>query len=135
MDRADAVELYTDIHRMRAKNDRDAITPLFSEDAEFCMTGEARENSIAMGHIHAKLADVIDALIAEWEWVNYDIKTILVDGDQIAARTLVTVRHVPTDTVFDTELADFIDVRDGKVVMMREYCDTAHVGAIARSKA
>ncbi len=135
MNRNEAQAFLAHFHETRKRNDPEATLALFHEDATFSIAGEPHERSLAVQVGGRELTQVAQALVTQWEWQNVDFRTILADGDLIVVRYILTVRHVPTDRTVTSDVVDFITVTDGKVADMRQYIDTAYLGAVARGEA
>ncbi|MGI9394886.1 MAG: nuclear transport factor 2 family protein [Boseongicola sp.] len=132
MDKSEATRFLMEFHEQRKLNDADALLEFFTEDAEFSIAGETRDNSIALrvGGPGA-FAELLRSLVSDWEWINVDFKNIATDGDTLIARYFLTIHHVPADRTVTTDVVDIMEMRDGKVASMRQFVDTAHLSAIA----
>ncbi|MEO0958864.1 MAG: nuclear transport factor 2 family protein [Pseudomonadota bacterium] len=132
MNVAEARALLTEFHEARKKNDPDTLRPFFAEGATFSVAGQLRENSIAMEVIDkAGFEHALHEILRDWRWIDVDFKTVMADGDLVVVRYLLTVEHVPSQQSFTTDIVDFVTVRDGKITDMRQFVDTAHLGAVA----
>ncbi len=132
MNNSEALEFLQHFHDRRKRNNPDDIIGLFTEDAVFSIAGQERKESIAVRDCEpGTLPDIARILVAEWEWIDVDFKTVIAEGDLVIARYDLTVRHVPTNRTTVTDIVDFMTVRDGKVASMRQFVDTAHLSAIA----
>ena len=68
--------------------------------------------------------------IASFEFIKRDIISMIVDGDRAAVRCRLTVRFVPNDKTFTTELVDLFKIQDGKIIELVEFADTALIKEI-----
>jgi hypothetical protein len=107
------------------------------------MTDDVRGYSLAAGAPGAEFTASINSkgeferyfqgLLADWEMIYYKTEEFLVDGDSIAMRGSTSWRHRKTGRVVKTPKADFVTFRDGKVVELHEFYDTAALMAAAKS--
>ena len=72
----------------------------------------------------AALQAMFEHLFPIWDWSNFDIHSIHVDGDKVFVHLSGQVRHVPTGKVLDTEILDKLTIRDGKIIDFAEFLDT-----------
>ena len=68
--------------------------------------------------------------IEHFAFEKREILTELVDGNSAAIRSRLVIRYRPTAKVFSTEVLDLFTFRDGKIIELIEYADTALVKAI-----
>jgi hypothetical protein len=106
------------------------------------MTDDVRCYSLAAGAPAAEFTAPISSkrdferyfqgLLADWEMIYYKTEQFLVDGDSIAVRGSTAWRNRKTGRVVETPKADFVTFRDGKVVELHEFYDTAAMMAAAK---
>jgi ketosteroid isomerase-like protein len=65
------------------------------------------------------------ALIAVFDFINRDIISMVIDGERVAVHSRVKIRFVSRDRTFTTDLLDSFHFRDGKIVELLEFADTA----------
>ena len=70
-------------------------------------------------------------LVEAFTFNSYDITALLVEGSRAAVRAKANITSVKSGATVDMELADFIEVRDGRVVSFVQFCDTALVVKIS----
>lgn len=132
MDQSDARSFLTRFHDVRKRNDAGAILEFFVDEPEFCISGQCRPDSIAARHASTEdFKELVRHLTSTWAWINVDFHDIIVSGDLLISRYTLTLRHIPNDRQTETEIVDFMKMRDGKVASMTQYVDTAHLSAIA----
>jgi ketosteroid isomerase-like protein len=56
------------------------------------------------------------------------MEDLLIDGNRAAVRWSARVQNITTGDSFTTELADFIEVDQEKVISLNEFLDTALAG-------
>jgi len=69
-------------------------------------------------------------LAQTYDYLAYDVKTLVADGDHAAAEVQVCLRHKKTGTMIEMTVADFWTIRDGEITSLTEYFDTAMILAI-----
>lgn len=69
----------------------------------------------------------------DWQMIHYTVDELIAQGDRVVMLGSSCWRNKHTGRVVDTPKADFLRVRDGKVVEFYEFYDTAQ--AIAASTA
>lgn len=74
-------------------------------------------------------------LAADWAMIYYNVDRFLVDGDWVVMLGWCSWRHRRTNLVVETPKADFMQVKDGKIVKFREFFDTAQALAATRPTA
>jgi ketosteroid isomerase-like protein len=70
------------------------------------------------------LRSMFEGLFPAWDWSNFEIRSIHVDGDKAFVHLSGPIRHVPTGKVIDTEVLDRLTIKDGLIVDFVEYVDT-----------
>ncbi|MEL7163839.1 MAG: nuclear transport factor 2 family protein [Pseudomonadota bacterium] len=132
MDQSDAETFVARFHDVRKSNDAEAIMEFFVDQPEFCISGQCRATSIAARHEKTDdFTALAQHLTSTWSWINVVFHNIVVSDDLLITRYTLTVRHLPTDRQTETDIVDFMRMRDGKVASMTQYVDTAHLSAIA----
>jgi ketosteroid isomerase-like protein len=54
-----------------------------------------------------------------------DIVYTVVEGERAVVHSRVEMRFVPNDTVFVTDILDVFRFKDGKIIQLEEFADTA----------
>jgi len=118
-------------YRARDTGSLDGLMAEFHPDAVFTLAGDKNTTEMAgcmCGHSEVKGAAA--KLIDTFEFTQRDILTELVDNDRVAVRSRVTVRSCPTNRTRETEILDLFTIRDGKIVELIEFADTALIKAM-----
>jgi ketosteroid isomerase-like protein len=71
-------------------------------------------------------------LIGAFEFVERDVVSLVIDSEQAAVHCRVKLRFIPKDRTITTDLLDLWTFRDGKVVELVEFVDTALVNELMR---
>lgn len=67
----------------------------------------------------------ISLLVDNFEFTNFEVLTLVVEGDTIAFHWRANVRNPKNGKEGSTELMDIWTVKDGKASSMVQACDTA----------
>jgi ketosteroid isomerase-like protein len=70
------------------------------------------------------LRSMFEGLFPAWDWSNFEIRSIHVDGDRAFVHLSGQIRHVPTGKIIDTEILDRLTIKDGLIVDFAEFLDT-----------
>ena len=73
-----------------------------------------------------------EGLGRDWEMLHYVIDDYVAQGDRVVALGRCGFRHRRTGRVVETDKADVVRIRDGRIVSFFEYYDTAGVDAATR---
>jgi len=126
MDRSETEAFIRQLYAARIDGDLAALGKAFAENAKFQVAGSTDFSmlaTVAEGHdgVMGLLQTMVDSLALE----DFTILDLLIDGDKAAVRWRATVHLVTSGQTLSTELADFIEIADGKVVAFIEFLDTA----------
>ncbi len=129
MDRNETEEFVKKLYAARVDGDMEALAEAFAEDARFQVAGSPEASMLATfieGHdgVMALIRTMVDSFALE----DFTILDLVVEGNKVAIRWGATVRNVSSGDVYTTELADFIELKDGKVKTFIEFLDTALAG-------
>lgn len=133
MDREAIKTLIDQAYEARRTESIEGVIAIFHPDAKFELAG-AREHTPALGtaHGHQELRKTLAQLVANFQFLQRDIVSILIDGERAAVHSRVKLRFVPKDTTVTTELVDLWKFKDGKIVELIEFVDTALVNQMMR---
>jgi ketosteroid isomerase-like protein len=129
MDRSETEALIRKLYAARIEGDMPTLAGLFAETAKFQIAGSPEFSvlaTLADGHdgVMRVLQTMADSLALE----DFTVLDLLVDGPKVAVRWRATVRLLTSGQSYTTELADFIELADGKVLAFTEFLDTALAG-------
>lgn len=121
-------------YEARRKRDIDGLMAAFHPDAEFELKGERKLLEVAgatrgRSNVQATLV----ALMNSFEFVKRDIVNTIVEADRVSLHTRLEVRFVPKGTVFTTDVLDTFKFKDGKIIELVEFADTALIKSIVSS--
>ena len=128
MDRDDIADAIEEMYRARATNDAARVFNLFADGATFRIAGTS---AISGTHCGRDIATALQAIVANWRWVDHRIVSTAVEEDRAAIQYRVRLRHQPSGQVLETEILDLVTFEDdGRIAMMEEFADTAAVEKI-----
>ncbi|RST31603.1 hypothetical protein HMF7854_12725 [Sphingomonas ginkgonis] len=130
MDRDDAKALMTRAYAARAAGDREALSELWADGAEFRIAGDASLHDrvlLSGGHPMQAIGELIDRFtLSEIELVD-----LVVDGSAIVAHWRLRAA-APGKAAVPTELLDLVRVDDdGRIRSLVQFADTALIRHLA----
>lgn len=129
--RDDVESLVRSIYETRKKGDVEGIMAAFAPHAQFRMAGSSALAPLTTAvQNHAPLRSLMERLVASWDWTDYKVDTVLVDGERVAVYSKGTMHYGPDKYPVTTETFDLLTLEDGKIVDFVQFCDT-HAAALA----
>jgi ketosteroid isomerase-like protein len=112
----------------RQKGDIETLMTAFDKDAAFGLAG-SKEMVAAVGTArgHGAIRENMTGLIAAFDFIDRNIVCMVIDGERAAVHSRVKIKYVPSDRTFTTDLLDLFHFKDGKIVELTEFADTALV--------
>ena len=121
--------------KARDANDADAASTYFHPDCVFQIMGSEALHPFTRQILgKAALKDVMRALVENWDFSGVRSIQTLVDGNTVVVRRKGGVRHIPTNTILDTEWVDIFSVKNGLIHEFSEFVDTHLVAETIRSR-
>ncbi|WP_439573483.1 nuclear transport factor 2 family protein [Phreatobacter sp.] len=109
-----------------------AFAAAFAEDGVFHLIGDSRLVPQAGPRRGRKaIALVVDDLYATYEYVDALIVDMAVDLNAAVIRRQLTLRSRDSGGVAEFEAVDFIRMRDGEIVELKQFIDTASLALLA----
>ena len=110
----------------RQEGDIETLMAAFDPDAVFELAG-SKEMVAAVGAAkgHQAVRTTMTGLIEVFDFIDRDIIGIVIDGERAAVHSRVKIKYVPLDRTFTTDLLDSFHFKDGKIVELVEFADTA----------
>jgi len=126
MTRAEMEQLVRKLYAARVAGDVEAIMLLMAPDVHFALAGDPMASPVA-GRLRGvdKLRLQLAQLVQGFTFNSYDIATLVVEGSNAAVRANANITSNTAGATVDMELADFIEVKDGRVASFVQFCDTA----------
>ena len=100
---------------------------LMGEELRFCSLGQGAAGLEFSQTCYTKqgVRGYFLRVAQDWEMQSFRPEHYLADGDWVVMRGAIAWRHRRTGKIVDTPKADFLRLRDGKIVEFHEFYDTA----------
>lgn len=125
-DRDTIRKLIEQAYAARGDGDIKGVMAGYHADGVFELAGD--KNALPLAGVvkgHADVHQAMAGFIAAFEFIKRDIVSMLIDGDRAAVHSRLEIRLIPKDVTVTTELVDMFRFRDGKIVELVEFADTA----------
>jgi ketosteroid isomerase-like protein len=134
-DRQAIEDLLQELYAARVRGDLDAVARLFAANATFQVAGTDEASPMpTLIKGNAGIRNLMQGMIASFEFSDFTVVDMLIDGGSAAVRWQATTHYTKTGKIFTTEAADFITVGNGKVVSFIEFLDTALAAKVLGAK-
>jgi ketosteroid isomerase-like protein len=124
-------EMLDTIHHVydaRAKQDVDSVMTAFHSHAAFELKGDSKiVEAVGRTEGHADVHATMAGLTKAFEFLKRDIVYTVVEGERVVVHSHVEMKFIPTNTLFATEILDVFTFKDGKIIQLEEFVDTALV--------
>jgi ketosteroid isomerase-like protein len=124
-------EMLETIHRAyeaRATGDMEGLMTAFHSQGAFELKGEQKHLQVAgLTEGHANVRAAMTGFVDTFKFVKRDIIATVVEGDRAVVHSRVAIRFIPTDTTVETDILDVFTFKDGKIIRLEEFADTAMV--------
>jgi len=126
IDRATIQALIEQGYTARKNGDVEGILSLFHPQGRFQLVGSPEVTSlVGIASGHSALRAAMTGFIAKFEFLQRDVVSILIDGNQAAVHSRVKLRSIPKNRTEMTDILDLWKFEDGKIVELVEFADTA----------
>ena len=123
--------LVEEAYAARAKGDIKKILAAFQPNGAFQLAGDTNTlNVLGAVEGHPQLEAVLTGLVKDYEFIKRDILSFTAEGDRAAVHSRLTIRFVPKNKTFSTELVDLFTFKDGKIASLVEFLDTALIASL-----
>lgn len=125
-------ERLAELYAARRDGDADGFAAGFTEDGVLRIHADNRlvpEAGPFRGR--AAIAKGLRKLISAYEYVDGLIVDIIAEPNAAVIRRQLTLRNRSTGAIGDFDVADFIRFRDGEIVDLTQYLDTASLAVLA----
>jgi ketosteroid isomerase-like protein len=112
----------------RGAGDIEGLMSAFHPEATFELAGSKEQLEIAGtvdGHSNVTLA--MTAFIKGFDFLERTITDWIIDVDRVAVRSRVKAKSNPAGRAFTTDIVDLFKFKDGKIIELVEFADTALV--------
>ncbi|MGY8664132.1 nuclear transport factor 2 family protein [Bradyrhizobium sp. UFLA05-109] len=129
--REDMLEVIRSAYAARGSGDVEGLVGAFHPEGVFTLVGDNSALELtgsAQGH--PTLRGAFGQFIANFDFIEREILSELVEGQSAAVHCRIVVRYRPTGKTFSTEVMDLFKFQDGKIVELIEFADTAQIKAV-----
>ncbi len=103
-----------------------ALEAYCTPDIELHLIGDPAAVPFARSHYGLEAASaLVDQIDMEFEYLSFEIRRILIDGDRAALQYGADVRHRGTSASGHVEAFDHMVLRDDRIAVFTEFFDTA----------
>ena len=114
-----------EIYAARRRGSVEQVMATFAPQARFRLAGNAALAPMTMPvDGHTQLRSVMKQLVDDWDWSDFMIEKIVVDGNQAAVYSRGPMRYGADRQEIETEILDLLTLEDGKIIELVEFCDT-----------
>jgi len=110
----------------RGKGNLADLMAAFHPNAVFELKGDKNVLTVA-GAVkdHSNVQAVMAEFIGAFEFTKRQIVDTLVEGDRAIVHSRVDIKFIPKGTVVTTDVLDTFRFKDGKIIELVEFADTA----------
>jgi ketosteroid isomerase-like protein len=110
----------------RVKHGSSALAQFCTQDSEIHLIGDPAAVPFARSHYGLEAASaLVDQIDMEFEYLSFEIRKILIDGDRAALQYGADVRHRGTSASGHVEAFDHMVLKDDRIAVFTEFFDTA----------
>ena len=129
MDSSEFEAFLKSFYAARVEGDVEAMAEAFAEDAKFQIVGSPGYSMLATtAEGREAVRGLLQTVADSFGLDEFAILDLLTDGNKAAVRWKARVLNVTSGDSFTMELADFIEIEDGKITSLSEFLDTALAG-------
>lgn len=130
MDRREIETTLEAIYAARAANDAAGILTHFAPGACWHIAGQPDCCGAAQAHRGEALRPALETMCGLFQVQDLRPGPAIIDGDRAAVAIQARFTFTPTGETVETAMADIWTFRDGKVVEVAEYLDTARLAQL-----
>jgi ketosteroid isomerase-like protein len=129
--REDMLDVIKRAYAARGDGDAKGLVAAFHPEGSFNLIGDNSALHLT-GSVRGQepLLAAFGQFIQHFAFEQREILTEVVEGDHAAVRSRLVIRYHPSGKVFSTEVLDLFRFKDGKIIELIEYADTALVKAV-----
>ena len=129
MDNTEFEAFLKGFYAARIDGEVEAVGAMFAEDAQFRIVGSPEFSMLATTvQGREAITGLFRTISDSFALKAFSMEDLLIDGNRAAVRWSARVQNITTGDSFTTELADFIEVDQEKVISLNEFLDTALAG-------
>lgn len=106
------------------------VLDLMAEDATWWLPGKPGQLPVVGTRTKTQIAKLFHAMESQLEGpLKMTVKSAIAEGDQVAME-VESIGHLKNGRTYNQEYHFRIQLRDGKISVVREYLDTLHVQSV-----
>jgi ketosteroid isomerase-like protein len=130
----DMRKLIVQAYKARDEGHADELMSAFHADAVFRLAGDKKVVAVADTiEGHGNIRGAMRGFIEKFEFRGREIISMIFDGDRAAVHSRINVRHRGDPEAYTTDILDLFTFRDGKIVELVEFADTALINRMTAS--
>jgi ketosteroid isomerase-like protein len=130
-DRAGKEKLLREIYAARVNNDIETVCRAFAPDVKYRMVGKPGGTDTAIqAESFYQFKPLVEQMMKAFIMSDLNIRNILIDGERAVVHWQVKIESGKTGDVASTEICHFVEFKDGKIVSLTEFYDTALAGRL-----
>lgn len=125
-----AIEAFLkEFYAVRVAGEVDELGAMFADNAKFQIAGSPEYSMLATKvEGRESIVSLFRTISDSFSLDAFAFQDVLMDGNKAAVRWTARVQNITSGDSFSTELADFIEIVDGKIISLSEFLDTALAG-------
>lgn len=123
----DNVQLVRRLYDAMARGDVATVLSLMSEDVTFVVPGPSGVGAAGTWRGHDGVQQCFRTLRESQRNQGLEIQEFVAEGDKVVVVLHVTATVLSTGKLFESDIVHFFTVKDGKIVSLRDFFDTAAV--------
>jgi ketosteroid isomerase-like protein len=122
------LEVIRHAYDARGKGDLDTLMAAFHTEGVFTLVGDKKALEVTGSvHGHAEVREALRGFINSFDFVDRQILSEVVEGDRAAVHSCTVVRYGPTKETWSADVLDLFTFKDGKILELVEFADTAQI--------
>jgi ketosteroid isomerase-like protein len=132
MTKAEIEGIIRKLYAARIAGNVEDIVGAMASNVSFGLAGDPTASSV-VGRLSGSepVRAQLTKLVKGFKFNSYEIVTLVVDGSNAAVHGKASITSMATGQTVDTDLADFIAFKDGRVTSFTQFCDTALASKLA----
>jgi len=122
------LEVIRRAYEARGRGDLEDLMAAFHPEAVFTLVGDKKALEVTGSvHGHDGVRESLRDFIATFDFVDRQILSEVVEGNRAAVHSCVVVRYGPTRETWTADVLDLLTFKDGKIIELVEFADTAQI--------
>jgi ketosteroid isomerase-like protein len=128
------LEVIKRAYEARGRGDLEGLMQAFHRDAVFTLIGDKKALDVTgTFHGHDQVREALRDFISSFDFLDRLILSDVIEGDRAAVHSCIVVRYGPTKETWTADCLDLFTFKDGKVIELVEFADTAQIRDVISS--